>query len=227
MIHGILCIQSTCSTVFFHNLSPSLLWSTSWPGSSTSYSTHFFTQSLSSLRSTCHTIATCSAVVLRLCPLIPVSLSTLYLELYLVTSHHTSIHPVHTSPYNINLTLYSVLWCSWLGDKQGTWPVKTEWWDTGVVTCLWQGSDLHMAQLMPLPLTVCCFSKIQIGFTFLVPPHLGSPKQRAVKRVLFLLLYSNSDIVAQLLRLKRLYRVYLQSNNTKENATSNDNLTSD
>jgi len=36
---------------------------------------------------------------------------------------------------------------------------------------------------MPLPLTVSCFSKIQIGFTFLVPAHLGSPGQRAVKRV--------------------------------------------
>jgi len=34
---------------------------------------------------------------------------------------------------------------------------------------------LHMAQLMPLPLTVSCFSKIQIGFTFLVPAYLGSP----------------------------------------------------
>ena len=34
---------------------------------------------------------------------------------------------------------------------------------------------MHMAQLMPLPLTVSCFSKIQIGFTFLVPAHLGSP----------------------------------------------------
>jgi len=41
---------------------------------------------------------------------------------------------------------------------------------------------LHMAQLIPLPLTVCCFSKIQIGFTFLVPAHLGSPGKRAVKR---------------------------------------------
>jgi len=39
-----------------------------------------------------------------------------------------------------------------------------------------------MAQLMPLPLTVSCFSKIQIGFTFLVPAHLGSPGQRAVKK---------------------------------------------
>ena len=40
-----------------------------------------------------------------------------------------------------------------------------------------------MAQLMPLPLTVSCFSKIQIGFAFLVPAHSGSPGQRAVKRV--------------------------------------------
>ena len=36
---------------------------------------------------------------------------------------------------------------------------------------------------MPQPLTVSCFSKIQIGFTFLVPAHPGSPGQRAVKHV--------------------------------------------
>ena len=60
---------------------------------------------------------------------------------------------------------------------------KLEWWGTGVVICLERDADLHMAQLMPLPLTVSCFSKIQIGFTFLVPAHLGSPGQRAVKRV--------------------------------------------
>ena len=52
-----------------------------------------------------------------------------------------------------------------------------------MVICLERGADLHMAQLMPLPLTVSCFSKIQIGFSFLVPVHLGSPGQRAVKRV--------------------------------------------
>ena len=52
-----------------------------------------------------------------------------------------------------------------------------------MVICLEQGADLHMAQLTPLPLTVSCFIKIQIGFTFLVPAHLGSPGQRAVKRV--------------------------------------------
>ena len=57
-----------------------------------------------------------------------------------------------------------------------------------MVTCLEQGADLHMAQLMPLPLTVSCFSKIQIGFTFLVPAHLRSPGKRAVKCVCVCLL---------------------------------------
>ena len=52
-----------------------------------------------------------------------------------------------------------------------------------MVICLERGADLHMAQLMPLPLTVSCFSKIQIGFTFLVPAHPGSPGKRAAKRV--------------------------------------------
>ena len=60
---------------------------------------------------------------------------------------------------------------------------KTEWWVDGMVICLERGADLHMAQLMSLPLTVSCFSKIQIGFTFLVLAHPGSPRQRAVKRV--------------------------------------------
>ena len=60
---------------------------------------------------------------------------------------------------------------------------KLKWWGAGVVICLELGVDLRVAQLMPLPLTVSCFSKIQIGFTFLVPAHLGSPLQRAVKWV--------------------------------------------
>ena len=46
-----------------------------------------------------------------------------------------------------------------------------------MVICLERGADLHMAQLMPLPLAVSCFSKIQIGFTFLVLAHLGSPRK--------------------------------------------------
>ena len=60
---------------------------------------------------------------------------------------------------------------------------KTQWWGAGVVICMERGADLHMAQLMLLPLAVSCFSKIQIGFTFLVPAHQGSPGQRAGKWV--------------------------------------------
>jgi len=60
---------------------------------------------------------------------------------------------------------------------------KTERWGTGVVICLERGADLHMAQLMPLPLTVSCSSKMQIGSTSLVPADPVSPGQRAVKRV--------------------------------------------
>jgi len=61
-----------------------------------------------------------------------------------------------------------VLWRCWLGGRKGIRPVKN--W---VVGC-WRGylsggADLHTAQLIPLPLAVSCFSKIQIGFTFLVP----------------------------------------------------------
>ena len=52
-----------------------------------------------------------------------------------------------------------------------------------MVICLEQGADLHMAQLMPLPLTVSCFSKIQIGLAFLVLAHPGSPGQRDIKQV--------------------------------------------
>ena len=43
---------------------------------------------------------------------------------------------------------------------------KTEWRGAGVVICMERDADLHIAQLMPLPLTVSCFSKIQFGFTF-------------------------------------------------------------
>ena len=70
-----------------------------------------------------------------------------------------------------------------VGLQEGHPACKKQWWGAGVVVSLEQGADLHMAQLMPLPLTVSCFSKIQIGFTFLVPAHLGSPGKRAVKWV--------------------------------------------
>ena len=60
-----------------------------------------------------------------------------------------------------------------------------------MVICLERGADLHIAQLMPLPLTVSGFSEIQPGFTFLVPAHSGSPGQRAIKRVCVCVLVRN------------------------------------
>ena len=59
-----------------------------------------------------------------------------------------------------------------------------------MVICLERGADLHMAQLMPLPLTVSCSSKIQIGFTFLVPAYPDCPGKEAVK---WLLLYRHTE----------------------------------
>jgi len=73
-----------------------------------------------------------------------------------------------------------LLWHCWLGGRRGIQPVKN--W-AGMVICLERDADLHIAQMMPLPLTVSCFSKTQIAFTFLVPAHLGSPGKRAVKGV--------------------------------------------
>jgi len=55
----------------------------------------------------------------------------------------------------------------WLGVRKDIRPVKTEGW----------GSVCGKVQMMPLPLTVSCFSKIQTGFTFLVLAHLGNPGQ--------------------------------------------------
>ena len=68
----------------------------------------------------------------------------------------------------------------------------------GVVICLEQGADLHMAQLMPLPLTVSCFSKIQLGLSFLVPAHPGSPGQRAVRPI-----YNRCEKTVQIKKIKK------------------------
>jgi len=106
-----------------------------------------------------------------------------------VTCHPAVGHPIqilaqtHLTIHLSTATVPSVLWRCWLGGRKGIRPVKN--W---VVRC-WHGylsgvrCRLACAQLMPLPLTVSCFSKIQIGFTFLVPAHPGSPRQRDVKRV--------------------------------------------
>jgi len=61
----------------------------------------------------------------------------------------------------------SVLWRCWLGGRKGIQPVKkTEWWGASLVISLEWGADLHTAQLMPLPVTASCFSKIRMVLPF-------------------------------------------------------------
>ena len=78
----------------------------------------------------------------------------------------------------------SVLWRCWLGGRKSIRPVKKL--SSGVLAwlpvwsemqaCIWPSwCHRHSMSL--------CFSKIQIGFTFLVPAHLGSPGKRAAKRM--------------------------------------------
>ena len=116
----------------------------------------------------------------------PVSVCTLSIRLSKATT--VRIRVTHCCTCRLAFYLYCgqlnwpVVWHCWLGVRKGTQSVKN--W---VVVCLEQDVilviTLLMAQLMPLPLTVSFFSKIQSGFTFLVPAHLGSPGQRAIKWV--------------------------------------------
>jgi len=59
---------------------------------------------------------------------------------------------------------------------------KLEWWDAGAVMCLGQGVDLHMAQLVPLPLTVSFSSKSRLVLpSWFYLPGAGSPMQSWTK----------------------------------------------
>jgi len=78
---------------------------------------------------------------------------------------------------------------------------STEWWGAGMVICLEQGADLHMAQLMPLPLTVSCFSKIYIGFTFLVVAYPGSPGKGPLNGCVCVIGQLNDVIAIQAVRM--------------------------
>jgi len=84
-------------------------------------------------------------------------------------------------PCCLGITLPSVLWCCWLGNRKGIRPVKN--WVVGCWHGYLSGARCRLAY-GPADATAThssCFSKIQIGFTFLVPAALDSPRQRAVK----------------------------------------------
>ena len=69
-----------------------------------------------------------------------------------------------------------------------------------MVIYLERGADLHTVQIMPLPLTVSSFSKMQIGFTFLIPAHLGSLGKKAVKRVCIYYIGTKPFLLAKSIR---------------------------
>jgi len=83
---------------------------------------------------------------------------------------YSALWPLFFSLYKFYSPTYllvpSVLWRPWLGDRKYIRPVKMEWWIAGMIICLRQGADLHMDQLIPLPLTVCCFSKSRLVSAF-------------------------------------------------------------
>ena len=83
-------------------------------------------------------------------------------------------------------TVASVLWCCWMDNRKGTSPVKN--WVVGVsmVICLGRRADLHMAQLMPLPLTVSCSrkSRLVLPFWYRITQVIQDKIQTAVKRLL-------------------------------------------
>jgi len=89
----------------------------------------------------------------------------------------------HTFLFQYNMLIIAFRALKLLVGRQEGHPAckKTEWWDAGVVTCLELGADLHLAQMMQLPLTVSCFSKIQIGSTFWYRLNWVVPEKRAVK----------------------------------------------
>ena len=84
-----------------------------------------------------------------------------------------------------------------VGWQEGHPACKKQWWGAGMIICLVPCADLHMSQLMPLPLFVSCFSEIQIGFTFLIPADLGSPGKRAVKRMYVNINQSNQSCILE------------------------------
>ena len=84
----------------------------------------------------------------------------------------------------------------------GALSFPMEWWGAGMVICLERGADLHIVQLMPLPLIVSCFSKIQIGFTFLVPAHPVVPDKGPLTQF-----YLNNEINLHNLTQRIIYRV--------------------
>jgi len=113
-IHSILHVQFMCLTVFLHSLCPSPFWSTSWFGT-----LHFILYTFLHpiifffFTTHAHTIATCFAVVLRLCHLIVVRLLTIYFQLCFCITHPSDYSCLCLLKYRLIILskyIYKQLW---------------------------------------------------------------------------------------------------------------------
>ena len=108
------------------------------------------------------TITTCLAIVPLLCYLFLIIITTVIIIITVITLKYAL---VKAGTHCYLLTAFSALTLL-VGRQEGHLACKKlEWWGTGMVICLQRDADLHMAQLMPLPLTVSCFSKIQARYS--------------------------------------------------------------
>ena len=91
-----------------------------------------------------------------------------------------------------------VLWRCWLGGRKGIRHVKTEWWGAGMVINAFmllvgrqEGHPTckNWVVGVQLPLTISCFNKIQIGFTFLVLAYPSSRRKRAIEQTCVLICF--------------------------------------
>jgi len=100
----------------------------------------------------------------------------------------------------------SVLWRCWLGGMKGIQPVKTEWWGSGVVTCLERSAnDLHMVQLIPLPPIISCSGKIQNGVPFCRLTQVVLEKGRLTGVVVVVVTVRRARVLLQLHHCVMLY----------------------
>jgi len=92
--------------------------------------------------------------------------SGIYKLYQLYSLSRTILHPKVYWKYFPNGSMPSVPWRCWLVGRKGIWPLKTEWWVAGVVFCPEQGTDLHMAQLIPLVSITSVKSRLVLPFCY-------------------------------------------------------------
>jgi len=78
----------------------------------------------------------------------------LYYIFYILMEIEISKMPISSGAFSALMLM--------VGRQNVIQPVKTECWDSGMVICLEWGADVHMAKLMPLPLTISCSSKSRL-----------------------------------------------------------------